>query len=63
MRYVAVFPVERGGMWDRAWKRPQASEPRFRPRIGREFDLEEVHVIDLRTRGFLSRVIAVGAGG
>ena len=26
-------------------------------------DLDEVHVIDARTRGFLSRVIALGAGG
>lgn len=50
-------------MWDKAWRRPATSEPRFQPRIGRPFDLEEVHVIDARTRGFLSRVIAVGAGG
>jgi hypothetical protein len=50
-------------MWDRAWKRTPTSEPRFQPRIGREFDLEDVYVIDARTRGFLSRVIAVGAGG
>jgi hypothetical protein len=50
-------------MWDRARSRLHGSEPRFQPRIGREFDLEEVHVIDARTRGFLSRAIAVGAGG
>jgi hypothetical protein len=56
-------------MWDRAWKRPPTSEPRFRPRIGTALDLddvqviEDVQVIDARTRNFLSRVIAVGAGG
>lgn len=50
-------------MWDKAWKRSPTSEPRFQPRIGRPFDLEDVHVIEARTRGFLSRVIAVGAGG
>lgn len=50
-------------MWDKAWQRPPTSEPRFRPRIGTEFDLEDVHLIDARTRGFLSRVIAVDAGG
>jgi hypothetical protein len=43
--------------------RSRTSEPRFRPRIGRDFELEEVHVIDARTRGFLSRVITIGAGG
>jgi hypothetical protein len=50
-------------MWDTAWTRSRNPEPRFRPRIGRDFDLEEVHVIDARTRGFLSRFIAIGAGG
>jgi hypothetical protein len=50
-------------MWDRSWARSRNSDPRFRPRIGRDFDLEEVHVIDARTRDFLSRAIAVGAGG
>jgi len=48
-------------MWDNARTRSQASEPRFRPRIGRDFDLEEVHVIDARTRGFLSRAVAIGS--
>ncbi|WP_428486327.1 hypothetical protein [Rhodopila sp.] len=43
--------------------RSRTSEPRFQPRIGMDFELHEVHVIDARTRGFLSRVIAVGAGG
>jgi hypothetical protein len=50
-------------MWDTPWTRSRTSEPRFRPRIGRNFGLEEVHVIDARTRGFLSRAIAIGAGG
>jgi hypothetical protein len=63
MRYAAIFAAERTGMWDRAWKRPAKSEPRFQPRIGQPFDLEDVHVIDARTRGFLSRVISIGAGG
>jgi hypothetical protein len=61
--YAAFFHAEQTGMWDRASTRPRSSGPRFRPRIGRDFDLEEVHVIDARTRGFLSRAIAVGAGG
>jgi hypothetical protein len=50
-------------MRDRSRTRPPSSEPRFRPRIGRDFALEKVHVIDARTRGFLSRAIAIGAGG
>ncbi|MEA2772699.1 MAG: hypothetical protein QOD93_5661 [Acetobacteraceae bacterium] len=50
-------------MWDPSRARSRRSESRFQPRIGRDFDLEEVHVIDARTRGFLSRAIAVGAGG
>jgi hypothetical protein len=50
-------------MWDKARTRSRGSERRFQPRIGRDFDLEDVHVIDARTRGFLSRTIAVGAGG
>jgi hypothetical protein len=50
-------------MWDAPRTRSRTSEPRFRPRIGRDFELEEVHVIDARTRGFLSRAIAIGAGG
>jgi hypothetical protein len=50
-------------MWDPSRARSPRSESRFQPRIGRDFDLEEVHVIDARTRGFLSRAIAVGAGG
>lgn len=50
-------------MWDTSWGRSRTSEPRFRPRIGREFELDAVHVIDARTRGFLSRAIAIGAGG
>ena len=50
-------------MWDMGRTRSRSSEPRFRPRIGREFDLEDVHVIDAKTRGFLSRAIAIGAGG
>ena len=49
-------------MLDRVWPRSRSSEPRFRPRIGRDFDIEEVHIIEARTRGFLSRAIAVGAG-
>jgi hypothetical protein len=35
----------------------------FQPRIGRDFDLEDAHVIDGKARGFLSRAIAIGAGG
>ncbi|MDB5402673.1 MAG: hypothetical protein QOF70_2697 [Acetobacteraceae bacterium] len=50
-------------MWDPSRARSRRSESRFQPRIGRDFDIEEVHVIDARTRGFLSRAIAVGAGG
>jgi hypothetical protein len=50
-------------MWDPSRARSRRSESRFQPRIGWDFDLEEVHVIDARTRGFLSRAIAVGAGG
>ena len=49
-------------MWDPPRTRSRTSEPRFRPRIGRDFELEEVYVIDARTRGFLSRAIAIGAG-
>ncbi|PPQ25746.1 hypothetical protein [Rhodopila globiformis] len=49
-------------MWDTPRTRSRTSEPRFRPRIGRDFELEEAHVIDARTRGFLSRAIAIGAG-
>jgi hypothetical protein len=45
-------------MWGVSSSRSRDSEPRFRPRIGREFDLQEAHVIDARTRGFLS----LGAG-
>ncbi len=47
-------------MWDRSRARPVN---RFQPRIGREFDLDDVHVLEARTRGFLSRAITVGAGG
>jgi hypothetical protein len=50
-------------MWDPSRVRSRRSEARFQPRIGRDFDLEEVHVIDARTRGFLSRAVALGAGG
>ncbi|MFL5288468.1 MAG: hypothetical protein ACJ8AW_47815 [Rhodopila sp.] len=50
-------------MWDTTRTRSRTLEPRFRPRIGRDFELEEVHVIDARTRGFLSRAIAISAGG
>jgi hypothetical protein len=63
MLYAAVFRAEHVGMWDRARTRSRGSERRFQPRIGREFDLEDVYVIDARTRGFLSRIIALGAGG
>jgi hypothetical protein len=49
-------------MWDPPRTRSRTSEPRFRPRIGRDFELEEVYVIDARTRGFLSRAIAIGVG-
>jgi hypothetical protein len=63
MLYAAVFRVEQTGMWDKARTRSRGSERRFQPRIGRDFDLQEVDVIDARTRGFLSRIIAVGAGG
>lgn len=49
-------------MWDRSRIRSRSSESRFQPRIGREFDMEEIHVIDARTRGFLSRAIAIGSG-
>ncbi len=50
-------------MWDKHWIRPPRSEPRYRLRVGSDFELYEAHVIDARTRGFLSRSIAVGAGG
>jgi hypothetical protein len=49
-------------MWGMSSSRPRDSEPRFRPRIGTEFDLQEAHVIDARTRGLLSRAIGLGAG-
>jgi hypothetical protein len=49
-------------MWDTSWSRSRSSEPRFRPRVGRDFELQEARVIDARTRGFLSRAIAIGAG-
>jgi hypothetical protein len=58
--YAAIFGAEQTRMWDRS--RSRSSEPRFRPRVGRDFDLQEAHVIDARTRGFLSRAIAIGAG-
>jgi hypothetical protein len=60
--YATIFPAEQTGMWDTAWSRSRRSEPRFRPRIGTDFDLHEARVIDARTRGFLSRAIAAGAG-
>ena len=50
-------------MWDPSWIRSRGSESRFRPLVGRDFELEDVHVIDAHTRGFLSRAIAIGAGG
>src|ERR1700710_1657917 len=49
-------------MWDTSWSRSRSSEPRFPPRVGRDFELQEARVIDARTRGFLSRAIAIGAG-
>jgi hypothetical protein len=49
-------------MWDPSRIRSRRSESRFRPRIGRDFDLEEVHIIDARTRDFLTRAIALGVG-
>jgi hypothetical protein len=61
--YAVLFSAEQTRMRDRSRTRPPSSKPRFRPRIGQDFDLEEVHVIDARTRGFLSRAIAIGAGG
>jgi hypothetical protein len=61
--YAAAFSAERTGMWDPTRTRARDSEPRFQPRVGRDFELEDVHVIDARTRGFLSRAIAIGAGG
>jgi hypothetical protein len=60
--YAAGFFEERPGMWDPSWTRPRGSESRFRPLVGRDFELEDVHVIDAHTRGFLSRAIAIGAG-
>ncbi len=50
-------------MWDTPWLRPRTSERRFQPRIGRDFELEDADVIDAKARGFLTRVIAIGAGG
>jgi hypothetical protein len=50
-------------MWEPPRSRSRSSKPRFRPRVGRDFELEEVHAIEARTRGFLSRAIAIGAGG
>lgn len=51
-------------MWDKSVLHARRPESRwFQPRIGREFDLEEVHVINARTRGFLFRAITIGSGG
>ena len=50
-------------MWDRSWPWPRTADRRFEPRIGRDFELEDAYVIDAKARGFLSRAIAIGAGG
>jgi hypothetical protein len=50
-------------MLERPWPWSRSSERRFQPRIGRDFELEDVHVIDARARGALSRASALGAGG
>jgi hypothetical protein len=50
-------------MWDRSWPWPRIADRRFQPRIGRDFELEDAYVIDAKARGFLSRAIAIGAGG
>jgi hypothetical protein len=47
-------------MWDTA--RSRTSENRYQPRIGRAFELEDAHLIDARSRGFLVRAITFGAG-
>ena len=50
-------------MRDTSGTRSQNSGHPFHPRVGRDFDIEEVYVIDARTRSFLSRAISVGCGG
>jgi hypothetical protein len=50
-------------MWGTTRTRSRSSEARFQPRIGEAFELQEVHVIDAKTRGFLSRAMAIGCGG
>jgi hypothetical protein len=50
-------------MWDKSWTRRRTEEARFQPRVGLEFDLHEVRVLDARSRGFLLRAFTVGACG
>jgi hypothetical protein len=59
--YAHGLPVEQNQMPTPS--RNRSRRPQFQPRIGWEFDLDEVHVIDARTRDFLSRAIAFCAGG
>jgi hypothetical protein len=61
--YAAIFRWSKLGCGSRHGAGSRSSAPRFRPRVGRDFELEEVHAIEARTRGFLSRAIAIGAGG
>ena len=44
------------------WKRPRNSGSRFQPRIGREFEIENVQIIEARSRGFVGRAVTIGTG-
>lgn len=44
------------------WQSRQPAERKFQPRIGRDFEIEEAHAINARTRDFLARIIAIGSG-
>jgi hypothetical protein len=61
MLYVDLLSRNRVRMWGSS--RPGKAEQRFQPRIGTEFEAWETHVIDARTRGFLSRAVIVGTCG
>jgi hypothetical protein len=50
-------------MWGKVQEQVQTPEHRFRPSVGRDFDIQAVHAIEARTRGFLSRAIAFSSGG